>query len=452
MQTIPVAAILDIGKTNKKILLFDEAYRMVFEHTERMEETVDEDGFPCEDLIALRDSVRDMMDQVFQMSQYEVKAINFTTYGASFVYLDDAGNPLTHLYNYLKPYPEALQHALYNGYGGEKEFLRVTSSPSLGSLNSGLQVLRLKKEQPAIFDQVAHALHLPQYISFLFTGLRVTDITSIGCHTQLWDFTQMAYHPWVEKEGLTSVLAPMEKSDQATRIQRGNHEVWAGVGLHDSSSALIPYLVSFKESFILISTGTWSISLNPFDQVTLTDDELEQDCLSYLQFTGKPVKAARCFLGPVHEAGINRIAAHFALPADFYTAMQFDQTLYRKSLSLLQKQSYLDFEKVDLMELGSPDLSYYLLMHFIVRFQSASTRLLLKHVKVEKILVDGGFSRNELFMQMLADSFAEQDVYASEVPQATAMGAALVLHKYWNDKEIPQSIINLRAFPRRIAN
>jgi hypothetical protein len=25
------------------------------------------------------------------------------------------------------------------------------------------------------------------------------------------------------------------------------------------------------------------------------------------------------------------------------------------------------------------------------------------------------------------------------------MGAALVLHKYWNDKEIPQTIIDLKA-------
>ncbi|MFM1961985.1 MAG: hypothetical protein RLZZ172_830 [Bacteroidota bacterium] len=451
MQTIPVTAILDIGKTNKKILLFDETYRMVFEHTERMEETVDEDGFPCEDLIALRDSVRDMMDQVFQMSQYEVKAINFTTYGASFVYLDDSGNPLTHLYNYLKPYPEALKHALYSDYGGEKEFLRVTSSPSLGSLNSGLQVLRLKKEQPAIFNLVAHALHLPQYISFLFTGLKRTDITSIGCHTQLWDFTKMSYHQWVEKEGLTTVLGPMEKSDLATRIQWGNHDVWAGVGLHDSSSALIPYLVSFKEPFILISTGTWSISLNPFDDIPLTDEELQRDCLCYLQYTGRPVKAARYFLGPAHEEGVAIIAAHFALPSDFYTVMQFHADIFFKSKELLSNMTAAAFGDIDLMTVGSPDMAYYLLMHCLVQFQSASTRLLLRHGKVEKILVDGGFSRNEIFMQMLAESFAEQDVYASEVPQATAMGAALVQHKYWNDKEIPQTIIDLKAFPRQIA-
>jgi sugar (pentulose or hexulose) kinase len=445
MERIPVVAVLDIGKTNKKILLFDKQYRVVYEHTERMEESADEDGFPCEDLDALTSSIKNMVSALIERQQFQIEALNFTTYGASFVYIDKNAEPLTPLYNYLKPYPSELQNQLYAEHGGEDVFVRETSSPALGSLNSGLQVLRLQAEQPDLFNKVAYALHLPQYISGLFTGLRVTDITSVGCHTHLWDFTRGAYHRWVASTGISRVLAPMQASDHAVQVNICGQEIWTGIGLHDSSSALIPYLVSFKEPFILISTGTWSISLNPFDQVTLTDVELEQDCLCYLQYTGKPVKAARYFLGPAHEAGANRIAAHFALPVDFYTAMQFDQGLYLQSLSLMQTNNYVDFESVDLMELGSPDLSYYILMHLLVRFQSASTSLLLRHGPVGKILVDGGFSRNAIFMQMLAESFAEQDVFASEVPQATAMGAALVLHKYWNDKEIPQTIIDLKA-------
>lgn len=450
MERIPVVAVLDIGKTNKKILLFDTQYQVVYEHTERMEESIDEDGFPCEDLDALTSSVKNMVSALIEKQEFRIEALNFTTYGASFVYIDKNGEPLTPLYNYLKPYPSELQNQLYADHGGQDVFVRETSSPALGSLNSGLQVLRLQAEQPDIFNQVAYALHLPQYISGLFTGLKVTDITSVGCHTQLWDITRNSYHHWVVSTAISHVLAPMQASDYAVQVNIHGQEIWAGIGLHDSSSALIPYLVSFTESFILISTGTWSISLNPFDQVPLTDEELAQDCLCYLQYTGKPVKAARYFLGPAHEAGVNRIAAHFALPGDFYMAMHFDEGLYQQSLSMLQKTSYADFDSVDLMELGSPDLSYYILMHFLIRFQSASTRLLLRHGTVEKILVDGGFSRNPIFMQMLAESFAEQDVYASEVPQATAMGAALVLHKYWNEKAIPPAIIDIKAYPRQI--
>jgi sugar (pentulose or hexulose) kinase len=57
MQKKPVVAILDVGKTNKKLLLFDQSYQLVYEKSDRMEESVDEDGFPCEDLASLTSSV-----------------------------------------------------------------------------------------------------------------------------------------------------------------------------------------------------------------------------------------------------------------------------------------------------------------------------------------------------------------------------------------------------------
>ena len=49
-----------------------------------------------------------------------------------------------------------------------------------------------------------------------------------------------------------------------------------GIGLHDSSAALIPYLVNFSMPFVLISTGTWCISMNPFSKTALTAEELQQ--------------------------------------------------------------------------------------------------------------------------------------------------------------------------------
>jgi sugar (pentulose or hexulose) kinase len=92
------------------------------------------------------------------------------------------------LYNYLKPYPESLQKQFYNTYGREAEFAFRTASPVLGSLNSGMQLYRIKYEKPELFKEIKYALHLPQYLSFLISGKVCSDITSIGCHTNLWDF------------------------------------------------------------------------------------------------------------------------------------------------------------------------------------------------------------------------------------------------------------------------
>ncbi|HEY8735153.1 MAG TPA: carbohydrate kinase, partial [Puia sp.] len=95
---IPVIAIFDIGKTNKKLFLFDENYKIVFEKSTRFNESEDEDGFPCEDLANLRLAISNSLLEIFGLTKFKVKAINFSTYGASLVYLGNEGKPLTPLY------------------------------------------------------------------------------------------------------------------------------------------------------------------------------------------------------------------------------------------------------------------------------------------------------------------------------------------------------------------
>ena len=126
----------------------------------------------------------------------------------------------------------------------------------MGNLNSGMQLYRVKHDE--LFKHIKYALHLPQYLSFILCSSLQSDITSIGCHTNLWNFQQNKYHDWVSKEGILEKLAPIEKSNAI--VGNAGKEVPAGAGLHDSSAALIPYLISFNDPFILLSTGTWCIS------------------------------------------------------------------------------------------------------------------------------------------------------------------------------------------------
>src|SRR5687768_17055204 len=197
MQARPVIAIIDVGKTNKKLFLFDEQYKIVYERSARFAETVDEDGDACENLESLRISVFDSLQDVFNKKEFAVKALNFSTYGASFVYVDENGKEVTPLYNYLKAFPEDLKKQFYDTYGGEEKVSLETASPVLGSLNSGMQLYRIRYEKPDVFSKIKYALHLPQYLSYLISQKAFSDITSIGCHTNLWNFNQNQYHEWV---------------------------------------------------------------------------------------------------------------------------------------------------------------------------------------------------------------------------------------------------------------
>ena len=43
----------------------------------------------------------------------------------------------------------------------------------------------------------------------MFLDYLVSDITSIGCHTNLWDFQKNKYHYWVKQEGIEEKFAPV---------------------------------------------------------------------------------------------------------------------------------------------------------------------------------------------------------------------------------------------------
>jgi sugar (pentulose or hexulose) kinase len=452
MSAIPVIAIFDVGKTNKKLFLFDEQYNIVFEKSARFIETVDEDGFPCENIESLRLSVFDSLTEVFRMDKFEVKAVNFSAYGASFVYIGEDGKPVCPLYNYLKPYPEKLSAALYHTYGGKAKFSIETASPVLGSLNSGLQLYRIKKHKPEVFSEIKWALHLPHYLSFLLTGKAYTELTSIGCHTAMWNFERNQYHDWIQREDIAEKLPPIVPSDTVSPALSPGYQYKVGIGLHDSSAALIPYLVNFAEPFILISTGTWSITFNPFNEQRLSLEELRCDCLSFLQYKGKPIKASRVFSGFEYEQQVKRIAEHFKVDIIKYRNITFDPNILASlktdapAIVKVRKLKDSGFAMRDLHDFKDDLEAYYQLMSDLINQQVSATNLVLKGTTARRIFVDGGFSKNNVFMNMLANSYTEMEVFAASMPQSTALGAAIILHDSWNKKPLPANLIELNYY------
>ncbi|HUZ61344.1 MAG TPA: FGGY family carbohydrate kinase [Hanamia sp.] len=451
-----VIAIFDVGKTNKKLFLFDENYKIVFERSSVFPETIDEDGFPCENLESLKMFVLDSLNEIINLKEFKIKAINFTSYGASFVYLNEQLQAIAPLYNYLKPYPESLKKQFYNLYGGKDEFAFRTASPVLGSLNSGMQLYRIKYEKPHLFKEIKYALHLPQYLSFLISGNVCSDITSVGCHTNLWDFQKKDYHYWVKQEGISEKLAPIISCSEVIPVSFPGNNYRVGIGLHDSSAALIPYLMNFREPFILISTGTWCISLNPFNHAPLTKKELKNDCLCYMSYDAKPVKASRLFAGNEHEIEVKRIGEHFNQNPSRYRTMDFNpeiiSSLQKKNRSEKKLREKMENDKkplftdTDLLNFKNDEEAYHQLMLGIIAQQYVSTQLVLKGTNVKRIFVDGGFGNNAIYMNLLASVFPGMEIYASSMAQATAVGAALCIHDAWNKKALPHDIIELKYF------
>ncbi len=338
-----------------------------------------------------------------------------------------------------------------------------------------MQLYRIKQQQPQLFARIRYSLHLPQYLSFLLSGHACSDITSIGCHTQLWNFQRQGYHDWVYREGVIDKLAPILPSTGVRRLPSGIVPAFSppasavalaaspsvpaaspagvrrsipvcGVGLHDSSAALIPYLASFHEPFVLISTGTWCISMNPFNATPLTLAELQEDSLCYLSYQGQPVKASRLFAGHEHDWQVRRLAGHFHRSPALASTVVFDREGVAKlrSIEAVTASAVTEASSFGQRELASFEnfeQGYHRLLMDIMDQQAASTRLVLDGTHTKRLFVDGGFGRNPVYMHLLAAAFPGIEVVAATTPQATAMGAALAIHPHWHSQPLPGDLI-----------
>jgi sugar (pentulose or hexulose) kinase len=430
--------IFDIGKTAKKALLFDHSFHVLEESVELFEEVTDEDGFPSEDLQKVSEWVTKKIAHYLHHSEYELTAINFSAYGASLVHLDRNNIPLRSFYNYLKPLARETKEDFFSLYNRKGDLPAVTASPWLGMLNSGLQLFWMKKKKTDGFNCIHTTLHFPQYFPFLLTGKKFTDITSIGCHTMLWNYEKNVYHDWVEQEDLIRLFPPVMNSSYSFPAVISGKEVRVGIGVHDSSAALMPYLVSMNEPFLLLSTGTWNIAFNPFNHTPLTPEELEKDCLCYLTFEGKPVKASRIFLGHEHELQLKAIASYFNTALQALSTMAFDPALFH-SISGQKDSSKIIYpigmegtgpfpgksnQKTCWSAFSSLAEAYHSMIHQLVKWQIVSLNLIDPQNKIPNLIVVGGFTRNQLFLEILKREAKHLKVLLSDHPRAAAMGAA----------------------------
>ncbi len=456
----PVTAVFDIGKTNKKFFLFDGNYSIVQKQQTTFDQTEDDDGDSCEDLRLLEYWVENKIQDALEDKKVQIEALNFSTHGASFVHLSNKGNVVTPLYDYLKPHPEDLFEEFYRSYGGKKELSLQTASPPMGMLNSGFQLYWLKHEKPLQFKEIACSMHFPQYLSYLITGKKTAELTSIGCHTSLWDYEQEKYHEWLKKEDLDKLLPNVRPVSTTFETNYHGSQFKTGIGIHDSSAALAPYILALDEPFMLISTGTWSITFNPFNKAPLTFQELQKDCLCYLDIHGNQVKASRFFLGNEYMHQKKKLNRHFH-GEGWQNTVELDADLLSKLIQKNKPAQKLKLEQAynsgpfpagkhgewRIDRFSSYKEAYHQLMLDLVSIQTESIKLTEGTEKVDKLIITGGFSQNDFFVTLLASFFPEKKIFTSSLPNASALGAAMVVNngiEQQEDKNALKQLLSLK--------
>lgn len=435
---INVIAVFDIGKTNKKLFLFDETYSVVSQNVIKFKEVKDDDGFCCDNLQSIELWIEDEIRKIQNSGYYCIKAINFSTHGASLVYLNKEGKRITPLYNYLKPLDINEYKSLYDSHGGVEEFSRKTASPAYGMLNAGIQILWFKRNKTEIWNRVHSILHYPQYLSYLFTKKITADFTSVGAHTATWDFDAMQYHDWLKDEGIE--LPKPCKGNEAVITEINGQNIAVGTGLHDSSSSIIPILENEKsKDYILLSTGTWIIAMNPFSKETLTQHQLRNNCLCFMTPDKKQVKSSMQFLGRIHEVYIEALGNYFKVDLNAHMELVLNISLCEELIDQ-DARIYLS-ESIDndfnaypevLQKFLSYETAYYQLIFEISKKVISGIDLITdSNSKTSRMFISGGFNKNEVFIKFLELLRSDLTIKISDCKNESALGAALLMKDYF---------------------
>lgn len=426
--------VFDVGKTNQKLFIFDANFKVLRREQLTLPKTVDEDGQPAEDLEAIVGWMKQSFERLLNEEEFEIDNVNFSAFGATLVHLDCNGIPLTPVYDYHKTISADAFNEFYKNYGPEPVFSSQTGSKNLNLLNSGKQLYWLKYHRKEFFRKIKWSLHLPQYLSYVFTGEKFTEYTSIGCHTDLWDYKKKGYHTWVIAEGIDQ-LFPKISPTQTTVIKKyRGRKISFGIGIHDSSSALSTYLLKEKSPFILMSTGTWCINFNPFSSHSLFDQkQIEAGAIVYMKTDGEPVLSSRLFLGEEYRLKVDQLTGYYSKPKRYPSGMNIDQEMVRRVYERSKNHfrwRYLDNRyapKDDDLDFVNFENAYYQLVKELVALLKKHLAIICKQLP-QTIYVDGGFSDNKIFLFLLQKEFPKQKIEARAASFACALGAAKIIN------------------------
>jgi len=425
--------VFDVGKTNQKYFLFDPTYNILKREKVTIPKIKDEDGHPAEDIKGIVLWMKKSFDFFLDSDAFEIQTVSFSGFGATLVHLDENGVVVAPVYDYHKSVAEDTFDDFYHRYGPEATFATRTGSKNLNLLNSGKQLYWLKHRRPHIFKKIRYSLHLPQYMSYVFTGERYTEFTSIGCHTDLWDFEKNQYHHWVKNEGIDRLFPSLVQTQKTVTKSIRGRKIKFGIGIHDSSSALLTYLLRGKESFILLSTGTWCINFNPFSDGSVFDQkQIEAGATAYMRIDGSPVKSSRLFLGEEHRLKVENLIQQFDKPPFYHRKLEWNPRIVKelKTDKNCFRWKYLDNAMTPMQEqLDFPnfEVAYYQLLKELIDLLKIQIDVICNDLP-QKIYVDGGFSDNKIFLALLKREFPHQKIKAKPASYACALGAAQLIN------------------------
>jgi sugar (pentulose or hexulose) kinase len=293
------AIVVDIGKTMSKVSLWSRAGEML-DRRVRSNALVETNGIRRLDASGIGDW---LIETLGAYTKHPVEYVIPVGHGAGVAALVDDALAFAPL-----DYEQAIPDDLLQAYRVERDPFATTGSPALPvGLNLGSQIYWLDRLYP---EAMARATLVPwaQYWAWFLSGHAVSEVTSLGCHSDLWSSDQRRFSPLAERMGWAEQFAPLAKAGDEVGTLRPAIATATGLspqirvlaGIHDSNAALLAargFGELVRKEMTTLSTGTWFVAMRTADEVVRTDSLPEgSDCLVNIDAYGRPIPSSR-FMG-----------------------------------------------------------------------------------------------------------------------------------------------------------
>ena len=303
-----LVAVIDIGKTNAKLMLVEESGRTFWSVERPSPAILSPDTTPLTKRLDVYGIEAWLIAQLtLAPEKHRIRAIVPVAHGAAMVLVGREGEVL------LAPdYEDGCYDAVLADYRAVRPPFTETLSPALpAGLNLGTQIFAVQRLLPEVFLRTQFILPYPQYWSWRLSGVVASEVTSLGCHTDLWNPAAQGFSALVTAQRWGALMPPLRAARavlgpllpslaQATGLP-GDCAVICGI--HDSNASYLSHRVARpeQENFSVISSGTWCIILaKGADLIRLHEAE---DMLANVDALGVATPTAR-FMGGREYAAI----------------------------------------------------------------------------------------------------------------------------------------------------
>lgn len=290
------SVILDVGKTHVKLSLLHSASAAVIDSVHIENRVCAGGDYPSADTAHIWAWLKAQLRQ--WAGAYALAGIGITTHGATVACV--AGNELVLP---VLDYEYQAIDACRQEYSALRPSFAETLSPALpAGLNLGAQLYWLQKHFPEAFGRTQTLLLYPQYWAYLLSGRAVSEVTSLGCHTDLWSPDANDYSSLAASQGWRELFPPICAAGKSLgpikpELARGlglppDCEIYNGV--HDSNASLVPHLLAQQKPCAVVSSGTWTVIAGVGSSTAHLSEQ--KDMLANVNVFGEPTACIR-FMG-----------------------------------------------------------------------------------------------------------------------------------------------------------